>query len=135
MAAIRTTRRLLTAYADEKESCEKGGRDEAQSCLDIEERLAWGVQLFRGLMALEARTQAHALRETTAEVEQLLELMPLFYPLWIGVSERYMVSPRSSSGTDLRSRASMSSGSRWMRHVACSEIWNSRIRSFRSRSY
>jgi hypothetical protein len=89
MSTIRTTRRLLNAYADEGESW-KGEHDQAQSCLEVQEKLAWGVHLFRGLMAVEARAQAYALRESTTEVVQLLEIMPVFYQLWIAVSERYL---------------------------------------------
>jgi hypothetical protein len=96
MPALRTTRRLLTAYAD-KESW-KRDHDEAQSCRDVEEKLAWGVHIFKGLLDLEARTQSRALKDPSPEAEQLLELMPLLYQFWAEVSEFYLERAREFLG-------------------------------------
>jgi hypothetical protein len=95
MPAIRTTRRLLSAYADREPW--KEGHDEARGCLDVEEKLAWGVPIFKGLLDLEARAQAHALKGPSPEAEQLLELMPLFYQLWAEASEFYLGRARAFS--------------------------------------
>lgn len=92
MPAIRTTRRLLTAYADREQW--KWDHDEAQACLDVAEKLAWGVHIFKGLLDLETRTQARALERRSPETEQLLELMPLFYQLWTEASEFYLERAR-----------------------------------------
>jgi hypothetical protein len=94
MPAIRTTRRLLSAYAEQEPG--KGIQNETLSYLDVEERLAWGVHIFRGLLDLEARAQAHALRRPSAEVELLLEVMPVFYRLWAEVSEHDLERAKES---------------------------------------
>jgi hypothetical protein len=88
MPAIRTTRRLLTAYADREPWAID--HDEAGTCLVVEEKLAWGVPLFRGLLELEARTQDRARKAPDPDAEERLELMPLFYRLWLDASEFYL---------------------------------------------
>jgi hypothetical protein len=88
MPAIQTTRRFLTAYADRGQG--RGDHDEAQACLDVEEKLAWGVPMFQGLLEVEARAQARARKGLTPELEQLLEMMPVFYGLWAEASEFYL---------------------------------------------
>lgn len=97
MPAIQTTRRLLSAYAD----TESWRRDhaEARSCLDIEEKLAWGIHVFRGLLDLESRAQSLALKNPTLEATQLLELMPVFYQLWTEASEFYLERSLTFVGT------------------------------------
>ena len=92
MPTIRTTSRLLTVYAD-KEAW-RSDHDEVQSCLDVEEKLAWGVLIFRGLLEIEARTQTNALKNPSLGAEQLFDLMPLFYQLWTESSEFYLEKAR-----------------------------------------
>lgn len=92
MPAIRTTRRLLSAYAENEPW--KTEYNRSQGCFDVEEKLAWGVPIFKGLLDLEARAQAQGLRKSSPEVDQLLELMPLFYQLWSEVSETYLKQAR-----------------------------------------
>ena len=96
MPSIPTTRRLLTVYADKLPWT--GNYDESKSCLDVEEKLAWGVHIFKGLLDLEARTQANALKKPTPEAEQLMESMPLFYKLWMEASEFYVERARAFQG-------------------------------------
>ena len=88
MTTIRTTRRLLAAYIDKEPR--KGAFDEAQSCLNIEEKLAWGVPLFRGLLDLEVRIQSHPSRRPEAETALFLEMMPVLYGCWLDASEAYL---------------------------------------------
>lgn len=90
MADTRTTRRLLTAYADEEQW--KRDHVEAQTCLNVEETLAWGVHLFRGLLDLESRAQFHAFNDPVRCVEELLEAMPEFYKSWLSSSERHLAT-------------------------------------------
>lgn len=97
MPATRTTRRLISAYADTESW--RTDHAEAQSCLDVEEKLSWGVHLFRGLLDLEARTQALVLKGPTPDAGELLELMPLFYQLWTEASEFYLDRARSLLAT------------------------------------
>ena len=97
MLTVRTTSRLLTAYAD-KESWQLD-HGEAQTCLDVEEKLAWGVPIFRGLLDLEARAQAHAFKHPGSATDQLTDLMPLFYRLWADASEFYLRQARELVAT------------------------------------
>ena len=92
MPAIHTTRRLLSAYADKEPW--KQAHDKTQMCLDVEEKLAWGVHLFRGLVDLEARQQAHAMQRPDADAVQFLEVMPLLYQVWLDASEFFLDAAR-----------------------------------------
>ncbi len=92
MATLRITRRLLSAYTD-KESWKndhKNDHIEAQSCLDVEEVLAWGVTLYRGLNDMEARAQTRASGRAGTEEALMLEVMPLLYKLWLDASEFFL---------------------------------------------
>ena len=53
------TRSLLSASADREPW--QPDHDEAQRCFDLQEALAWGIQIFRGLNEQEARFQIQAM--------------------------------------------------------------------------
>jgi hypothetical protein len=92
MVAIRTTQRMLSAYADHDGW--NAGRIEAQASMDLEEKLAWGVHIYQGLLDLEERAQSHAIRQPGAQADQLIELIPLLYQLWATTSDAYLERAR-----------------------------------------
>lgn len=95
MSSIHTTRKLISAYA-ESESGERDHRD-AMHCRDVEEALAWGVCLFRGLADLEARLQADAIRqaELAASEAGWVEDLKDVYQKWAETSERILEAAES----------------------------------------
>jgi len=71
------SRRLISAYAVEEPW--KKEHDEVKFCWIVEDSMAWGVRLFRGLCDEEARCQAHALRgQVDAD-----------HPFWAEIDESY----------------------------------------------
>jgi hypothetical protein len=98
MTASRTTRRLLSAYADLEPW--KRDHDEAQSCLDVEENLAWGVNLYRGLLERESRKSLQISRDfDQEEAASFFAEMTQFYQMWLNASEVYLDAARSFVGS------------------------------------
>lgn len=83
-----TTRMLLDAYAEQDEAW-KADFHEAQACLDLEEKLSWGISLLRGLADLEANLQRAVLDRPNSSTDTLLEYIPAFYEMWLNASERH----------------------------------------------
>lgn len=92
MSTVETTRGLLSAYAD-KESWNRE-HDQAQLCLEVEEKLAWGIWIFQGLLDFEARIQSHALKRPGPEMNRLLDVIPTFYQRWVEESAFYLEQAR-----------------------------------------
>jgi len=88
MQSISMTQKILSVYAN-KEQWETA-HDEAQSCSDLEEKLAWGLKLFQTLQDQEVRLQSNAPQALSAEVQKVLEDMPRLYQLWLVASETYL---------------------------------------------
>lgn len=84
MSAISTTRRLIEAYASEPW---KEQHDQAMLCRDIEEAMAWGVRLYRGLMEEEAAIQARALARRGEESAPDLSEFEEVFRQWVATSE------------------------------------------------
>ena len=99
MQTIRRTRQLVSAYANG--DTREVGHDEAQVCLDIEENLAWGVRIFDGLKAVDARLQAHFLdhpdTDSAAADDAILEC----YRIFRDACRSHLDSARPITRTDL----------------------------------
>jgi hypothetical protein len=85
MSAISTTRRLISSYAE----CEpwKEHHDQAMLCWDVEEKMAWGINLLQGLSDLEARLQARVLGGREAWQKLDLAEIEQAYRSWVTGSE------------------------------------------------
>lgn len=98
MPSLRPLHQRVSSYAD-REPWERA-HEEAQSCFDIEERMSWGLRLFRGLMDLDSQIQARGLESFDAEAEQHLDSMVGLYRCWLGASEFYLERAKSFVGDD-----------------------------------
>ena len=101
MAENSTARRMLAAYAEHEPWLRH--HEEAMRCLDFEERLVWGMGLFRTLNEIEARIQAQLIK---MPVDPAIAKLPDFdacYIRWLEVSEGYLATARgfASSGYEI----------------------------------
>ena len=92
MTVESTTRRLISAYADEKW---KSDHVEAQFCCEVEEHLAWAVRLFKGLFEFEARAQSQALGGSEEATIADLDGMTALYAMWLKATERCLPVART----------------------------------------
>ncbi len=88
MSAFSTKRRLISAYA-ESESW-KNAHAQAMHCRDLEEDMAWGVKLFRGLVEAEARLQALNLKGRMAADDPVWPEIDECYRAWTAVSGKIL---------------------------------------------
>ncbi len=92
MAENSTARRMLAAYAEHEPWLRH--HEEAMRCLDFEERLVWGMGLFRTLNEIEARIQAQLIQAPIDPVIAKLSDFDAYYLLWLDVSEGYLAMAR-----------------------------------------
>lgn len=81
MSSIRTTSRLILAYAQTGFEEWKSDHDLAMVCRDVEEAITWGIQLFRGLTKIEAGLQAEVCRSQLSEAQ--------YGPLYASIANDY----------------------------------------------
>ncbi len=96
MGLIDTTRRMISTY----EESEVWKRDHAQAmlCFDLEQVMALGLYLFRGLLDYEAGLQAAAWRgDLSADDPVWGEFEPL-YERWAAASERLLARADELAG-------------------------------------
>jgi hypothetical protein len=88
MPVIRATRELISTYSQ----CVpwKEQEDRVMACWDLEERMAWGIKLFRGVADFESRLQSHAFRGITSSVDRVWQEVEQVYCLWTGASEKLL---------------------------------------------
>jgi hypothetical protein len=79
-SVIRATRELIGSYARLAPSQDQ--HDRVMACWDVEERMAWGVRLFRGVAEVEARLQSHAFRGVTSCVDRVWAEIGQVYRMW-----------------------------------------------------
>jgi hypothetical protein len=84
MPAIRTTRRLIKAYAESEPW--KESHDRAMLSYEIEELITWGIHLFRGLTDLEATLQSRALAKKEAPDDRDWSEFEGAYRMWVSAS-------------------------------------------------
>lgn len=84
MSAIPMARRLIEAYAASEPW--KVDHQRAMACRDIEEAMAWGIRLLRGLSDEQATLQARAIAGRSEEIDrQLAEIEDLFRQLVVNL--------------------------------------------------
>ena len=94
----RTTSRLLRAYAPEE--VWKRDHERVRSCFDLEDTLAWGISLFRGLVEMDARHQERLIRRDSNLVDQNVENMTYMYQAWVMASDYYLGKAREFVALD-----------------------------------
>lgn len=81
MSLATTTKRLISAYADAEQW--KAPHREAMLCRDIEDDIAWGVRLFRGLCEHDAKLQALVINGKVAPDDPALSEIASLYDMWV----------------------------------------------------
>jgi hypothetical protein len=85
---IRATCELILAYARCVRS--QTEQDRRAACWDVEEKMAWGAKLLRGISDVEERIQAHAILGGGDSLDFVWEKLEQVYRVWAGASERLL---------------------------------------------
>lgn len=96
MGLIETTRRMISTY----EKSEVWKRDHAQAmfCFDLEQVMALGLHLFRGLLDYEAGLQAAAWRGNLSADDPVWAKFDPLYGRWAVASERLLARADELAG-------------------------------------
>ena len=92
MVTMAGTGKRLAAYAHEEPW------KEARDCFLLEQRLAWGVSMFRRLVEREGQLQREAIGKPTPALDAFFALTPLFYAAWVKASENHLARAEAFEG-------------------------------------
>jgi hypothetical protein len=85
---IRATRELISTYARHVRS--EMEQDCAMACWAVEEQMAWGITLFRGISDLEKQIRSRTFLGGTGSFDSVWEEFDQCYRVWAGASERLL---------------------------------------------
>jgi hypothetical protein len=88
MTENRMTHGMLSAYADREPWMRD--HEEAMSCLDLEEKLVWGMTVFRTMNRIEAGLLERISEGHDGLTASKLADIDACYRLWLDVSEDYL---------------------------------------------
>jgi len=86
MFDIECTKAILSTYANQVDEW-KDGHDEAQFYFDLQDRLDWGITLYKKLLNLEERLQVYAFSTKGQGEEGLNAIMPDLYQVWLKAAD------------------------------------------------
>ena len=96
MSTLQTSRNVVMAYADSW----KNDHVEAMACFDIQEKIQWGIFVYRFLSAVASSLQASVLRSPGSVPDTAFDEMRVSFQYWLqaSCSYRLRIDPFVRSG-------------------------------------